>query len=120
MEADRLYVPASQVLSVAAVTGAIAYDVSGVELGHVGEFCQLRCLSQEVRSPERRTCDACPIIRGADPSRSDPTPQSAGPHAFSLRLSRSFADNHAMLSHGLVMVEALYAWCEVDPDRPFD
>jgi hypothetical protein len=37
--AEFLYVPAGEVLRLAAETGAIAYDVPGVELTHVGELC---------------------------------------------------------------------------------
>jgi len=29
-----------------------------------------------------------------------------------LGLSRVFADDHEMLRHGLVMYDALYAWCQ--------
>jgi len=36
---EFLYVPAGQVMKVATETGAIPYDVPGVELGHVGELC---------------------------------------------------------------------------------
>ncbi|CAE6738057.1 chromate resistance protein ChrB domain-containing protein [Paraburkholderia haematera] len=31
--------------------------------------------------------------------------------ALSLGLSRIFEDDHEMLSHGMVMYDALYAWC---------
>lgn len=51
------------------------------------------------------------IVRGADTSRLDLTPQSAGLHAVSLGLSRVFADDHEMLGHGIVVYDALYAWC---------
>ena len=51
------------------------------------------------------------IVRGADTSRLDLTPQSAGLHALSLGLSHCHADDHEMLRHGLVMYDALYAWC---------
>ena len=51
------------------------------------------------------------IVRGADTSRLDMTPQSAGLYALSLGLSRNFADDHEMLRHGMVMYDALYAWC---------
>jgi hypothetical protein len=54
-------------------------------------------------------------VRGADTSRLDLTPQSAGLYALSIGLSRTFADDHELLSHGLIMYEALYAWCEVQP-----
>jgi hypothetical protein len=50
-------------------------------------------------------------VRGADTSRLDLTPQSAGLYALSLGLSQVFADDHEMLRHGLVMYDALYAWC---------
>jgi len=38
-QAQFHYVPADRVLGVAAQTGAIPYDIPGVELTHVGEFC---------------------------------------------------------------------------------
>ena len=38
-EPEFLYVPPSEVLSTAKKTGAIPYDVPGVELGHVGQLC---------------------------------------------------------------------------------
>jgi hypothetical protein len=50
-------------------------------------------------------------VRGADTSRLDLTPQSAGLYAISLGLSRCFADDHEMLRHGMVLYDALYAWC---------
>jgi hypothetical protein len=52
------------------------------------------------------------IIRGADTSRLDLTPQSAGLYAISLGLSRNFPNDHDMLKHGMVIYEALYAWCK--------
>ena len=52
------------------------------------------------------------IVRGADTSRLDLTPQSAGLYALSLGLSHTFADDHEMLKHGMVMYDALYVWCK--------
>ena len=51
------------------------------------------------------------IVRGADTSRLDLAPQSAGLYALSLGLSQTFRDDHEMLGHGMVMYDALYAWC---------
>jgi hypothetical protein len=31
-------------------------------------------------------------------------------YALSLGLSKTFADDHEMLTHGMVMYDALYAW----------
>ena len=44
-------------------------------------------------------------------SRLDLTPQSAGLFAISLGLSHVYQDDHEMLKHGMVMYDALYAWC---------
>lgn len=52
------------------------------------------------------------IVRGADTSRLDLTPQSAGLYAISLGLSQQYADDHEMLAHGLILYDALYAWCK--------
>jgi hypothetical protein len=51
------------------------------------------------------------IVRGADTSRLDLTPESAGLYAMSVGLSLLFEDDHEMLRHGMVMYDALYAWC---------
>ena len=51
------------------------------------------------------------IVRGADTARFDLAPQAAGLLAISLGLSRNFTDDHEMLKHGLVVYDALFAWC---------
>ena len=51
------------------------------------------------------------IVRGADTGRLDLAPQCAGLLAVSLGLSRNFPDDHEMLAQGLVVYDALYAWC---------
>lgn len=38
-DAEFLYVPAAEVLNVAAESRATPYDIPGVEYGHVGELC---------------------------------------------------------------------------------
>ena len=51
------------------------------------------------------------IVRGADTARLDLAPQAPGLLAISLGLARVFEDDHAMLKHGMVLYDALYAWC---------
>jgi hypothetical protein len=115
-DAEFLYVPSSDVLPVAAATGAIPYDVADVELGHHGDRCSFDAFLEkyDLRTPALGKLAA--IVRGADTSRMDAAPESAGLHAISLGLSRLFHDDHEMLRHGMVVYEALYAWCESHPD----
>jgi hypothetical protein len=51
------------------------------------------------------------IVRGADTSRRDLAPECEGLYAISFGLSANFPDDHEMLSHGLVIYDALYTWC---------
>ena len=52
-EPEFLFGPPSEVLRTAAVTGAIPYDVEGVELSHDGPLCSLRRVDPEVQSGTR-------------------------------------------------------------------
>jgi hypothetical protein len=110
-EPEFLYVPAADVVRVARETGATPYDVPDAELGHVGERCSFDAFLAKYRLDDPALAQLATIVRGADTSRLDLTPQSAGLHAISLGLSQVFADDHEMLRHGLVMYDALYAWC---------
>ena len=107
-EPEFLYVPASEVLSVATNTGAIPYDIPGVELSHEGPLCSFGAFLKKYGIGNSALHQLAAIVRGADTSRLDLTPQSAGLYAISLGLSQSFADDHEMLRHGLVMYDALY------------
>jgi hypothetical protein len=110
-DAEFLYVPANDVMRVAKEAGATPYDVPDVELGHVGERCSFDAFLAKHRLDDPALAKLAAIVRGADTGRLDLTPQSAGLHAISLGLSRNFPDDHEMLRHGLVLYDALYAWC---------
>ena len=110
-DAEFLYVPATEVLTVAEAQGATPYDIPGVEMSHVGELCSFDAFLAKYRLTDPALQDLAAIVRGADTSRLDLTPQSAGLYAISLGLSRLHADDHEMLRHGLVMYDALHAWC---------
>ena len=111
-EAESLYVPSKEVLKTAEETGAIPYDVSGVELTHDGELCSFDAILKKYKLEDPALQQLAAIVRGADTDRLDLTPQSAGLFAISLGLSANFADDHEMLRHGMVMYDALYAWCQ--------
>ena len=109
--AEFLYVPAKDVLLVAAETGAIPYDVPDVELSHVGDLCSFDAFLKKYDLTNPALQQLAKIVRGADTSLLDLTPQSAGLFAISLGLSATYTDDHEMLKHGMVMYDALYAWC---------
>jgi hypothetical protein len=108
---EFLFVPPADVMSEAERTGAIPYDVPGVELTHVGEHCSFDAFLARYGLEAPALRQLALIVRGADTSRLELTPQSAGLYALSLGLSINYRDDHEMLKHGMVMYDALYAWC---------
>src|SRR5262245_35070892 len=107
---EFLFVPADQVLAQAAASGAIPYDVPGVELTHDGPLCSFDAILKRYALTDPCLHELAVIVRGADTARLDLAPQCAGLLAISLGLSQNFADDHEQLQHGLVIYDALYAW----------
>lgn len=107
-----LYVPTADVLKIAEEEGAIPYDIRGVELSHDGELCSFDAFLKKYQLTDLPLQQLAEIVRGADTSRLDLTRESPGLYALSLGLSQVFADDHEMLQHGMVMYDALYAWCK--------
>lgn len=109
---EFLYVPSSDVLRIAHETGAIPYDIPNVEFSHDGEFCSFDAFLKKYKLTDPALQQLAEIVRGADTSNLGLTPQSSGLYAISLGLSKNFSDDHEMLKHGMVMYDALYAWCK--------
>jgi hypothetical protein len=117
-EAEFLYVPGDDVLRVAAEQGATPYDVPGVELGHVGELCSFDAFLAKYGLEDPALRRLAVIVRAADTDRLDLAPEASGLYAISLGLARNHADDHEMLRHGMVVYDALYAWCrDASPPR---
>lgn len=110
-DAEFFYVAANRVLAAAQEMGAIPYDIPDVELSHVGEWCSFDAFLAKYRLIDPALHRLAVIVRGADTSRLDLAPQCAGLYAISLGLSATFPDDQEMLQHGLVVYDALYAWC---------
>jgi len=107
---EFLFVPPDQVQSQAAATGAIPYDVPGVELTHDGPLCSFDAILKKYELSEPALLDLAVIVRGADTARLDLAPQCAGLLAISLGLSHNFANDHEQLKHGFVVYDALFSW----------
>jgi hypothetical protein len=117
-DAEFLYVPPTHVLDTAQRTGATPYDVPGVELTHDGELCSFDAILRKYELRDPALAKLATIVRGADTDRLDLAPQCAGLLAISLGLVHNHADDHTVLAHGMVMYDALYAWCRMEnPER---
>ena len=111
-EAEFLYVPTTNVLSTAKETTAIPYDIPDVAFSHDNEFCSFDAFLKVFHLSDPILQQLALIVRSADTARLELAPQASGLAAVSLGLSRIFKDDHDMLKHGMVMYDALYAWCK--------
>ena len=115
--AEFLYVPTANVRDVAKAQDAIPYDVADVAFTHDGDLCSFDAFLKTYHLTDPALQRLALIVRGADTDHLELAPQSAGLFAISLGLSRNFADDHEMLKHGMVMYDALYAWCKDGQDE---
>jgi rhodanese-related sulfurtransferase len=116
-EAEFLYVPTKDVLDTAKQRDAVPYDVPDVHFTHEGERCSFDAFLGHFHLADPALEQLATIVRGADTARLDLAPQASGLAAISIGLSRKFADDQEMLKHGLVMYDALYAWCRSAQDE---
>jgi hypothetical protein len=117
-EAEFLYVPPKEVLRTAKEKEALPYDVPDVHFSHDGALCSFDAFLKTYRlTDDPALAQLAVIVRGADTARLELAPQAAGLLAVSLGLSRNFKDDHEMLKHGMVVYDALYAWCKEGQDE---
>ncbi len=114
-EPEFLYVPAGEVMKIAEQTGAIPYDVPGVELGHHGDQCSFDAFIAKYQLKDAALAKLALIVRGADCGAPHLAKEAAGLLAISKGLSLNFSDDHEMLKHGMVLYDALYAFCADTP-----
>lgn len=115
--AEFLYVPRDEVLAQARAREAVAYDIDGAPIGHVGEHCSFDALLAAFDLHDPALERLARIVRGADTGRPELAPESASLLAVSRGLSLLHADDHAMLAAALPVYDALYAACRAEVAR---
>src|SRR5215213_6846121 len=110
-QAEFLYVPPAQVMAVAERDGAIPYDVPGVELGHHGAECSFDAIIQKYQLTDPALQQLALIVRGADTSDKELTPESRGLDAIADGFRLVYGDDHELLGAESPVYDALYAWC---------
>ncbi|MCB2406674.1 chromate resistance protein ChrB domain-containing protein [Hymenobacter lucidus] len=110
--AHILYVPAEEVLPTAAATGAIPFDVPGVEFTHYGTDCTFDYFLKKYRLTAPALHALAPIVRGADTDNHALAQQAAGLWAISAGLAHNIHDDQQLLQQGFVLYDALYSWAQ--------
>lgn len=116
--AEFFYVPTAQVFDEARRLNAVAYDIPGAPVTHVGDLCSFDALLAGFDLSSPGLDKLARIVRGADTDCLSLSPQSVGLLAFSLGLSQLHIDDHAMLEAAMPLYDALYAWCSATQPEP--
>ena len=109
--AEFHFVPAGQVRAYAAEHGAMPFDVPDVDYTHRGDTCSFDAFIERHALHEPALDRLATIVRGADTGVLAAAPEASGLLAVSLGLSHVFDDDDAQLRAGLLVYDALYAWC---------
>jgi hypothetical protein len=113
-DAEILYVPADQVLTVAEEQNARGFDAPGAEFGHRGKQCTFEVLIDEYdlgRDPA--LVRLARIVHAADiDSEIDTDPFAPALLALAFGGLDVEADDHRLLERASFVYDALYAWCE--------
>ncbi len=110
-EATFLFVPADQVLAVAAREGATPFDVPNVELGHRGELCSFDAVLEKHRLTDPALQALARIVRGADTDARQLTAESSGLFAAASGFRLIAKDDHQNMALQFPLYDALYAYC---------
>jgi hypothetical protein len=115
-EAEFLYVPPDQVIAIAEREAATPYDVPDVELGHHGAECSFDAIIRKYDLRDPALDKMALIVRGADTSAKDLTPESRGLEAIAAGFQLAYDDDHEQLAAELPVYDALYAYCRGQTD----
>jgi rhodanese-related sulfurtransferase len=110
-QAVFLYVAPPEVPATAERFGAAPFDIENVFWSHRGEKCTFDTMVEEFGLSSPSMDRLALIVRGADTSRHDLAPESAGLLAASLGYSRMYKDDLAQLEASMALYDALYRWC---------
>ena len=109
--ADIHYVPPKDVLAFAKENDAVPFDVPDVEYTHDGERCSFDAFVDRHAPGNASLRALADIVRAADTDTLGRSAQAAGLLAVSLGLGRGLVEDAVLLRHGMLVYDALYAWC---------
>jgi hypothetical protein len=114
-QAEFLFVPSADVMTIAERENAIPYDVANVELGHHGKECSFEAIIKKydlISNPALVLLGK--IVNGAD---TDNTlyhqPEGAGLEAIAEGFRHlGYKDDHEINAAEWIVYDALYAYCQ--------
>ena len=110
-QAEFLFIPANQVKTVAADTGAIPFDAPDVELGHHEGRCSFESIILKYELKDPTLLRLAKIVHSADVATDiDKDPIARGLEAIAVGYAIRYPDDEENLLHQFEVYDALYAW----------
>ena len=119
-DAEILYVPADQVLRVAAEQGGPSFDAKDATYTHRGNQCTFEVLIDEYHLGDHAAlARLARIVHAADIS-ADLHTDPLGPGLLAIGQGGLAVedDDQRLLDRGLFVYDALYAWCQYETATP--
>ena len=117
-DAEFLFAPSSQVAALAAQTGAVPFDIPGVELGHRDGRCSFESILQKYDLKDPSLLRMAKIIHAADIAADiDTDPLARGLEAIAVGYFLRFPKDSENLQKQFELYDSLYAWCRLDVAR---
>jgi hypothetical protein len=114
-EAEFLFVSRDRVLTVAQETGAIPYDIPGVELGHHEGRCSFEAILRKYGLTDPALMRLADIVHAADIATDLHEDELApGLEAIATGFSVLLPEDTANLAAQCQVYDALYAWCRLE------
>jgi hypothetical protein len=113
-DAEFMFAPKSQVLSVAEKEGAIPFDTPGAELHHRDNLCTFDVLIADYGLVDKALLRLAKIVNAADTDNLQNDAIAAGLEAIAVGFSIRFPDDFENLELQFEVYDALYAWCRLD------
>jgi hypothetical protein len=113
-EAQILYVPAAEVLTVAAAEGGRSFDAPGADFTHRGSSCSFEVLIEEFHlDGDAALLRLARIVHAAD-IEADLATDPLGPGLLAIGVGGLAVetDDHRLLERASFVYDALYAWCQ--------
>ncbi len=114
-EAEFVFVPKGEVERVAKETGAVPFDVPGVELGHNEGRCSFESIMVKYGLVDPGLARLARIVHAADIAQDmDSDPIARGLEAIATGFGLRFPDDEENLARQFEVYDALYAWCRLE------
>jgi hypothetical protein len=117
-DAEFLFAAPADVRPVANATGAIPFDVPGVELAAPQGGCSFDAVVAKYQLDHPALSRVAAVIRAADNDNGSDIPEAAGLRAISLGLAGSIRDDRERVEQALVLYDALYRWAREPAPEP--